>query len=111
MGWLSNAWGSIKHSVGSVTHSISHSVHSVGGKILHTLSQGAHTVAKGAKIVGGEVIKDTKGIVNFAGKQIDKVTTAESNLVGGLGGFLQNPFAPIALGIAGVGGILLLTRA
>lgn len=106
MGWLSNAWGSIKHTAGSITHSLGHTVSKASPKILHVLSEAAHTVSKSAKSISGEALKDTKAIVSFGGKQIDKITDAETGLVGGIGGFLKNPLGPIAiLGVAAVVGI------
>jgi phage-related protein len=99
--WISGAFSSVTHAITSV-----------GGTVSHALSSAwdhAKSIANGAvKVVGqiGSKAYDAgKGIVNFAGKEIDKITTAGGNLAAGLGKAFSSPFIWIA---AAVGGVVLL---
>lgn len=75
-------------------------------KIAGETKAGITSVWDTATTAANEAYSAGKGIVNFAGEQIDKVTSAASNVVtsvgGGLGSMLSSPLFLIALIVGGV---------
>lgn len=99
--------------ISSVAHTVTSVVKKVGGTVSHGLQQAWNGVkkfaggaAKVVKQVAGKAYDAGKGVVNFAGAQIDKITTASANLAAGLGKAFSSPFIWIA---AAVGGVVLLS--
>lgn len=96
--WISSAWRTTKNAVTKAVTTVKEAVVHVAKKAASAAKSVGSAVAKGVSTV----YDDAKSVVSYAGKQIDKYTTAGSNLVGGLGSAIGSPFTWIALAIGGV---------
>ena len=108
---VSSGFNSVKHSVGHAisnishgAHKIAHSVGKTAGNVWHKAQPFLQQAGKVAGSIASTVGKDAQSAFELGEKIIDRQTGAISNL-------LNSPFLLPVAGIAGVGAILLLTRA